>query len=185
MKFSSDRLEKFNYRLKRVRGGSGVNDVRSNHELIALGDNQALRTIRSIRYERHPEIERYNPDVLKELYAAKKELKKQVLTESVKKKISVVNDRIDTMLFMPEYISVVINDIGHYYKIIKDGLFINGFKYVRLMCSAGQARVNTVILIREDYEEEVKNRLRCGAKKVKITKINTMHILHSLPLPLI
>ncbi len=38
------------------------------------------------------------------------------------------------------------------------------------MCSAGQARVNTVILVREDYEAELKKRLRCGAKSVKITK---------------
>ena len=74
------------------------------------------------------------------------------------------------MLFIPEYISVVIDDVAHYKKIIKNGLYINNQKYVRLMCSAGQARVNTVILVREDYEEELKKRLRCGAKSVKITK---------------
>lgn len=71
------------------------------------------------------------------------------------------------MLFIPEYVSVVIDDISHYRKIIRDGLYINGFKYVRLMCSAGQARVNTVILIREDFDAELKKRLRCGAKASK------------------
>ena len=172
MKFSSDRLEKFNYHLKRVRGGSStsVNDVRRNHELIALGDNQALRTIREIRYERNPKLTRYDPDKLKDLYAQKRYLKKQPFTDSVKRQISIINNKIDDMLFMPEYVSVVIDDILHYYKILQDGLYINGFKYVRLMCSAGQARVNTVILIREDYEKEVKRRLKCGAKEVKITK---------------
>lgn len=172
MKFSSNRLEKFGYHLKRILGNSGTNirDIRSNKELIALGDNQALRTIRSIRYERNPDIIQYNPNVLEELYMQKKQLKKLVFTESVKKEISIINNKIDEMLFMPEYVSVVIDDIAHYRKIIKDGLYINGFKYVRLMCSAGQARVNTVILIREDYEEELKKRLKCGAKNVKITK---------------
>lgn len=172
MKFSSNRLEKFGYHLKRILGNSGTNirDVRSNKELIALGDNQALRTIRSIRYERNPDIIQYNPNVLEELYMQKKQLKKLVFTESVKREISIINNKIDEMLFMPEYVSVVIDDIAHYRKIIKDGLYINGFKYVRLMCSAGQARVNTVILIREDYEEELKKRLKCGAKNVKITK---------------
>lgn len=172
MKFSSSRLEKFGYHLKRILGSTGthVREIRSNNELIALGDNQALRTIRSIRYKRNPNCLRYNSQQLDEFYKLKKELKKKPFTESVKKQISMVNAQIDEMLFMPEYVSVVIDDVKHYKKIIKDGLYINNFKYVRLMCSAGQARVNTVILIREDYESEVKKRLRCGAKSVKITK---------------
>lgn len=172
MKFSSSRLEKFGYRLKRILGNTGthIREIRSNNELIALGDNQALRTIRSIRYERNPDCLKYNPDGLKELYELKKNLKKLPFSDDTKKQISIVNAQIDEMLFIPEYVSVVIDDVKHYRKIIKDGLYINNFKYVRLMCSAGQARVNTVILIREDFESELKKRLRCGAKSVKITK---------------
>lgn len=172
MKFSSNRLEKFGYRLKRVLGSSGtyIRDIRANNELIALGDNQALRTIREIRYERNPNCIKYDPLELLKLYNFKKELKTLKFSDSVKRQISITNAKIDEMLFVPEYVSVVIDDIKHYKKIIKDGLYINNFKYVRLMCSAGQARVNTVILIREDYESEVKKRLRCGAKSVKITK---------------
>ncbi len=172
MKFSSERLDNFKYHIKRVRGGGvgNTNDVRNNRELIALGDNQALRTIREIRYERNPDIIRYDEEHLKELYRRKKQLKKQPFTKAVKEEISRINTDIDDMLFMPEYISVVIEKDIHYKNIIKNGLYINNYKYVRLMCSAGQARVNTVILIREDYEEEVKKRLKCGAKDVKITK---------------
>lgn len=173
MKLSSDMLDKFGYRLKRVRGSTGImnaNDVRQNNELIALGDNQALRTIREIRYERNPNIIRYDAEKLKTLLLEKKLLKKQTFDNETKKRISIINGIIDDMLFMPEYVSVVIENISHYRKIIKDGLYINGYRYVRLMCSAGQARVNTVIFIREDYEEEVKLRLKCNAKEVKITK---------------
>ena len=147
-----------------------ANDVRKNHELIALGDNQALRTIREVRYERNPNLPQYDPAELEKLYEEKRKLKKQQFTDEVKRQISIINGKIDDMLFMPEYVSVVINNINHYKKIIKDGLYINGYRYVRLMCSAGQARVNTVILIREDFEAEVKRRLKCGAKEVKITK---------------
>ena len=172
MKISSNRLEKFDYHLKRLLGNTGahIREIRNNGELIALGDNQALRSIRSIRYERNPDIIRYDPEALNLLYEQKKELKKLPFTDSVKKQISIINTNIDKMLFIPEYISVVIDDVAHYKKIIKNGLYINNQKYVRLMCSAGQARVNTVILVREDYEEELKKRLRCGAKSVKITK---------------
>lgn len=172
MKFSSTRLDKFDYRLKRILGNSGthVREIRSNGELIALGDNQALRTIREIRYERNPNYLRYDPDRLTTLYERRKELKRQKFTDEVKRSISIVNAQIDQMLFVPEYASVVIDEIRHYKKIIEDGLYINNFKYVRLMCSAGQARVNTVILVREDFEQELKKRLKCGAKDVKITK---------------
>lgn len=172
MKFSSTRLDKFGYHLKRVLGNSGfyIRDIRQNGELIALADNQALRLIRTIRYERNPNIMKYDPDVLKDLYTQKKNLKRQNFDDYAKKQISVINGKIDEMLFIPEYVSVVIDDIKHYRKIIKDGVYINGFKYNRLMCSAGQARVNTVILIREDFEDELKTRLKCGAKSVKITK---------------
>ncbi len=171
MKFSSTRLDKFGYHLERILGNSGyhIRDIRQNGELIALADNQALRTIRNIRYERNPNIMRYDPAILSDLYAQKKNLKKQ-FNDYAKRQISIINGKIDEMLFIPEYVSVVIDDISHYRKIIRDGLYINGFKYVRLMCSAGQARVNTVILIREDFEAELKKRLRCGAKSVKITK---------------
>ena len=109
---------------------------------------------------------RYDPAILSDLYAQKKNLKKQ-FNDYAKRQISIINSKIDEMLFIPEYVSVVIDDISHYRKIIRDGLYINGFKYVRLMCSAGQARVNTVILIREDFDAELKKRLRCGAKASK------------------
>lgn len=166
MKFASNRLDRFGYHLTR----NHIREIRNNGELIALGDNQALRTIRAIKCERNPNNLQYNSDALNCLYQNKRELKKLPFSNAVKKQIAIINAKIDEMLFIPEYVSVVIDEVAHYKKIIKNGLYINGFKYVRLMCSAGQARVNTVILIREDYESELKKRLRCGAKSVKITK---------------
>ncbi len=166
MKFASNRLDRFGYHLTR----NHIREIRNNGELIALGDNQALRTIRAIKCERNPNNLQYNSDALNCLYQNKQELKKLPFSNTVKKQIAIINAKIDEMLFIPEYVSVVIDEVAHYKKIIKNGLYINGFKYVRLMCSAGQARVNTVILIREDYESELKKRLRCGAKSVKITK---------------
>ena len=118
MKFSSARLDKFNYHLKRVLGSSGfyIRDIRQNGELIALADNQALRMIRNIRYERNPNIMRYDPAILNDLYAQKKNLKKKNFDDYAKRQISIINSKIDEMLFMPEYVSVVIDDVSHYRK---------------------------------------------------------------------
>ena len=74
------------------------------------------------------------------------------------------------MLYIPEYILVAIEQDSHYKTMIKKGLFINGKKYVRLLCSAGMARNNTVAFVEESYEEELKRYLRNGVKDVKITK---------------
>jgi len=80
MKFDSDRLNDLysspdvpGYHLKRIRGGArnDPHDLRANQEMIALGDNQALRTIREIRYERNPDILRYDAERLRNLQSRK------------------------------------------------------------------------------------------------------------------
>lgn len=70
-------------------------------------------------------------------------------------KISEVRDAIDDILFIPEIISVHVENIAHYKRIIKDGLFINDKRYVRLLSGAGNLRRNTVIFIEESYFDRV------------------------------
>ena len=48
MKFSSARLDKFGYHISRGNSKYNTREIRKNGELIALADNQALRTIRDI-----------------------------------------------------------------------------------------------------------------------------------------
>lgn len=165
IKFPSSRLAKCNYNIKRT-----IQEARRNKEMIALGDSQVLRIIRSIRYDRNHNVLQYNFNELMKLFKAQKHLSKLESTQENAKKLEKINQKIDTMLFVPEYISVIIENKKHYKTIIKNGLIVNGFKYVRLLCSAGNARVNTVVFIREDFEKEVKHRLRNGAKSVEITK---------------
>lgn len=165
MKFPSSRLAKCNYKIQRT-----IKEVRRNKEMIALGDSQALRTIRSIRYKRNPDMLQYNFKELMKLFKERKRLSKLENTQENAANLEKVNQDIDTMLFVPEYISIVIENKNHYKAIIKNGVIVNDFKYVRLMCSAGNARVNTVVFIREDFEAEVKKRLHNGANPVKITK---------------
>lgn len=162
-KFPSGRLNRFNYNIQRT-----FDDAASNQELISLGDSQLLRTVRSIRYRRNPESVKYDEFKLKNLLHYRNILKKDPAINQ--QQILSINQQISEMLSVPEVISVVFEFSKHYKDIVKQGLYINGYKYVRLLCSAGQARNNTVIFIREDYEKEVKQRLRCGAKDIPITK---------------
>lgn len=132
--------------------------MRKNNWVVSLADSQALRTIRSVRYERDPSYLQYNPHTLSKLQQRKKALLKKSFTPE----LQTINSQIDTMLYIPEYILVVIEKKKHYASIIKNGLIINNHRYVRFLCGAGMARVNTVAFIREDIEKEVKMRLQNG-----------------------
>ncbi len=58
--------------------------------------------------------------------------------------------------FVPEIVSVVIRRESHYRRMIKSGLYVNGRRFVRLLCGAGNARVNTVFFVDERIEKELK-----------------------------
>lgn len=157
MKLNSSLLEFKGYNIN-----GNLSLMRKNHWLVSLADSQALRTIRKIRYQRYPNSVRYDANILNNLKRTKKTLMRRKYTESNYEELKKINQEIDDMLFMPEYLILVIENKSHYRKIIKNGVSINGFKFVRLLCGAGHARNNTVVFIREDYEEEVKQHLQNG-----------------------
>lgn len=115
--------------------------------------------------ERLDKLIKYKKDLLKIEPEDKKE--KLEIADKIRKTSQKIND----MLYIPEYVLVTIENKSHYKTIIKKGMFINGYKYVRLLCSAGMARNNTVAFIREDYEKELKTYLKNGMKEdIKITE---------------
>ena len=147
-----------------------INTMRKNKWLVSLADSQALRTIRKIRYTRDPNITRYDSFALEELKRNKKQISRQKYSNESYNALLNINQMIDEMLFMPEYVIVTIDKKKHYSNMIKNGLMINGYNYVRLLCGAGHARNNTVVFIRHDFEQEVKQHLRNGCRDVKITE---------------
>lgn len=156
--------------------------MRKNKWIVSLADSQALRTIRKIRYKRDPYAIRYDKDALNELKARKRFIYRHKYTDDTYRELKEINQQIDEMLFMPEYLILLIENKDHYRTIIQNGVKINGHKFVRLLCGAGHARNNTVVFIREDFEKEVKENLQNGwNSKVKITdnKYNAYFALSS------
>ena len=176
-KFNSSLLEFKNYNLN-----ASLSTMRKNNWVVALADSQALRTIRKIRYERNPSAIQFNPIRLNELKMRKQSLTRRKFSPENQASIKYLNSQIDQMLYVPEYILIVIEKKSHYSHIIKHGLTINGYHYTRLLCGAGMARVNTVAFIREDFEQEVKQHLQNDWNpKTKITanKFNAYFALSS------
>lgn len=84
-------------------------------------------------------------------------------------------DKINRTMFIPDYVTVVINKLSHYNYIIKHGVIINGKVYKRLSCSAGQARNSTIVLCNTEIIDEVRRRIdnnRNPDKKLAPSKYN-------------
>lgn len=159
LKFNSGRLKKDNYDIN-----INIKTARKNGELIALGDNQVLRSIRKIKGRE------VDFDFINELFKERRRITRRKKCIENKQKILQIDKDIDNLLFMPEYISVVIEKHSDYKHIIKDKFIVNGKKYVRLLCGAGNARRNTVFFVQEDIYEELDKILRNGHNPLKITE---------------
>lgn len=159
LKFNSSRLHKDNYNINIT-----MKAARRNDELIALGDNQVLRSIRKIK---NKEIDF---EFINNLFKERRRLTRRRNCIENKQKILQIDKDIDNLLFIPEYISVVIEKHSHYRHLIKHKLIVNGKKYVRLLCGAGNARRNTVFFVQEDIYKELDEILCNGHKDLKITE---------------
>lgn len=157
MKFESKILKEFNYNINIT-----FEQAKKNDQIIAISDSQMLRSIRNIRNKN------INLEHLNELYQKRDFLRKLKHSEENHKIIREIQKEINETMFVPEYLSVIINNNKHYKKMFNNGIIVNNKKYVRFSCSASQARVNTVIFIDEEIKEELYNILNNGRKETKI-----------------
>ena len=162
-KFESKYLEKNKYNIK-----LNFKQAKENEQIIAVSDSQMLRSIRDIQ-QRY--VDKYKIELL---FKKRDDIKKLPSSKVNSSLIREINKQINMMMFVPEYVSVIISKPAHYKKLFYNGLYINGKKYIRFSCSASQARVNTIIMVQEDISEELYKRLNNGrhSKKLNPSKFN-------------
>jgi len=78
-----------------------------------------------------------------------------------------IQDKINRTLFNSDYITVVMDSKKQYNHLFHNGFKVNGKTYKRLSCSAGQARVSTVVFGSEDILSNVKQKLENGRDNKK------------------
>lgn len=169
-KFDTSRLKEYNYDITIT-----PDEARRNGELVSVGDSQVLRTIRKITKSN------YSEDAVKTLEELKYQLKKKKLSKQNIEKLGTTQENIDKLLHIPEYISIIVKSKGDYKNIVKNGVKVNNIKFVRLMCGAGHARKNTVILCAEYIDKELKTILKNKMKNIQIShsKYNAYFALYS------
>ena len=169
-KFSTDRLKNNNYNITIT-----LDEARQNGEVIALGESQMLQSLRKLT--NNP----LNKEKIDNLFSEKKRIKSRSSNKKNIEYLLQIQDEIDKILFIPEIISISVKRKEQYSYLIKNGLFINNKLFVRLMCSAGHARRNSVLMIDKDYEEQLKNILNNGRADIEISpaKFNAYFALSS------
>ena len=150
-KFNSSRLKDAHYNVN-----IDINKARENGELVFLGESQVIRSILDIR---HKTVKKEN---IAKLEYLKNKYKGYGCTEYAIKKLKEICSQLDNLLFLNDLILLVVDHVQHYKHIIKNSFTVNGKRYKRLLCSAGQARKNTVLFVSEDIEKELKRRLNNG-----------------------
>ena len=133
-----------------------INQARKNGELVAVAENQAIRTLFDLQHRN------YNPQEITNILAEKRKLKGKKSSGKNIERIFEIENRLNQILFVPEIISLSVEDKKHYKKIISNGFSVNGMKFVRFMCGAGHSRRNTVIFCSVDIEDELKQVLKNG-----------------------
>lgn len=134
-KFKSSRLAEFNFNIEILT----FDEAKHNKEVISMFDSQLFRSIR------HVNDEVFNVNELNKYKKQIAVLKKQNYSEENRKRIKEIQNQINRMLFVPEIISIVIENKSHYRYLFRNKLKLNGMEFRRLTCSAGQARSSTVI----------------------------------------
>lgn len=172
LKIKSSRLKESKYNISSVT----PEDARKHKELINLGDNQILKSIRRVNRKE------VDSNKLDELIKKMEQIKKLPSNANNTNEINKLQNKIDKMIFIPEYVAIKIENDKHYDRIHKKGFKINDNKYIRLSCSASQARLDTVIFVEEKTYKKIFKILSNGIdfkQKIVPSKFNAYFGLYS------
>ena len=170
LKINTSYLKKHKYKIDVL-----FNEAVASNQIVAVGDSSVLREIRRLT----------NHDVdinqIDEWFDLRKKIKRKQKSKENAKKIVELTKNINDALYIPEYVSIFVDNISHYEYINQNSLIINGKEYVRLLCSSGGARHNTAVFIDKDIYEPVDNFITNGSHNFELSpaKYNAYYALCS------
>lgn len=144
--------------------------------IVSLADSQMLLSIRDITGQ---VVDR---EILESWYSERDTIKKRKNTKDNRNRLKELQNNIYNMMYIPEYITVVMENIKDYERMFKKGFKFNGKTYRRFSCSASQARVSTIVFVDETIKDELKRRLDNGRdlnKPLAPSKYNAYFGLYS------
>lgn len=151
VKLTSALLKEYKYNLD-----ISFEDCLRSGLIVSLADSQMLKSIRDITGQKIDRVQ------LEEWYSERDKIKKRKNTKENRARLKELQQNIYDMMYIPEYITVVMESIKDYERMYKKGFVFNGKTYKRFSCSASQARVSTIVFVDEKIKSELKRRLDNG-----------------------
>ena len=133
--------------LNRARNTTGL--------VVALADSQILSWINELNGTADYDIQ------AKEVKRQIKEIKKQPTSSSNKTKISNLYKQLYRLQFKEDYLCVIMDKKSDYDRA-NQGFYVNGIKYLRLLCTTGGVKTSTVVYVSEKLHAELKKRIENG-----------------------
>lgn len=133
--------------LNRARNTTGL--------VVALADSQILSWINELNGTEDYDIQ------AKEVKRQIKEIKKQPVSRSNKTKISNLYKQLYRLQFKEDYLCVIMDKKSDYDRA-NQGFYVNGIKYLRLLCTTGGVKTSTVVYVSERLQPELKKRIENG-----------------------
>lgn len=135
-----------------------IEEAKKNGQLIAIFDSDVLRMIRTLRKKD------YSTEDIEQVKREIKTIKKLDNCADNRKQIKKLNDKLNEMMFMPEYVSIVVKSNKDYDRASK-GFFINGEKFVELLGSPNGVKKNKIIYIQEKIYKTIYKQLNNDRNK--------------------
>lgn len=151
VKLTSALLKEYKYNLD-----ISFEDCLRSGLIVSLADSQMLKSTRDITGQKIDRVQ------LEEWYSERDRIKKRKNTKENRARLKELQQNIYDMMYIPEYVTVVMESIKDYERMYKKGFVFNGKTYKRFSCSASQARVSTIVFVDEKIKPELKRRLDNG-----------------------
>src|SRR5574344_753443 len=137
--------------------------------VVSVGDNLVFSKIREYYGDSRSHIELY--DIVQNIRKEMSRLKKENNISNRKQLLTYYQNRLDSLLFVPDIINIKVMKKKEYSKIARNGFNLNGKHYIRFMCGSGQMRRNTITFVNDNIYSYLEESLMCGLND-KIKTIN-------------
>ena len=138
-----------------------INEAIEREMMISVASSYLIRAIDDIKKSN------FNEESVSELKKEIKRLTRQKSSADNKRKIAKMRQKLEKMLFIPDYINVVIESNKHYERANK-GFTINGIKFKRLLATSGGVKLSTIIYVNEEIYDKLMERINCGRDMEKL-----------------
>ena len=147
-KINSSRLRHSNWNLNLT-----IQEAIRNKEFVAIADNQIIRFI-----NKNTDVDMLANKITNQI----NKIAKQKNSLENRRKIAELYKQKYNLLFVKEYICIVIDKNKDFDYMNNKGFFINGMRYKRLLATNGGVKQSTVVYVSEDIYDELNNKINNG-----------------------